>query len=61
MVNFHVAKPEMLALSKMGISAFLFSKGAHMTTAQYNSGCLKWLPSKLPRKLQSALLLILEA
>ena len=68
-VNFHVAKPEVLALSKIWASSFCLSEGAHMimTSGQsawwiriYNFRCLKWFFSKLPQKLWSTFLLKLK-
>ena len=64
-VNYHAAKAERLALSKMWTSIFCLSKPVHMTTTsgqspcgiEYNFRYLKWFFSKLPHKSQLVFLL----
>ena len=64
-LNFHVPKPEKLALSKMWTSIICLLKGAHMTMTpgqsawgfEYNFRCLKQFFRKVPKKLRSAFFL----
>ena len=64
-LDFHVPRPEKLALSKMGTSIICLLKGPHMTTTpgqsawgfEYNFRCFKQFFRKVPQKLRSAFFL----